>query len=82
MARTFASPQHDEVRAFLVEKRKAAGLKQTDLAKLLKRSQDYVSDIETGQKIVGVVELMEWADAIGFDPVSAIKHLKRCPRKP
>jgi transcriptional regulator with XRE-family HTH domain len=50
MARTFASPRHDALRAFLAEKRKAAGLKQADLAKLLKRGQDYVSDVETGQK--------------------------------
>jgi Helix-turn-helix domain len=81
VARTFTSPQHDELRAFLAKKRKAAGLKQADLGKLLKRSQDYVSDIETGQKIVGVVELMEWADAIGFDPVAAIKQLKTASRK-
>ncbi len=77
MARTFASPRHDALRAFLAEKRKKAGLNQADLAKRLKRGQDYVSDVETGQKIVAVVELMEWAEAIGFDPRDAIKRLQR-----
>lgn len=81
MARTFASPRHEALAEYLAAKRKAAGLKQTDLAKLLKRGQDYVSDVETGQKVIGVVELMEWADAIGFDPVDAIERLKKVSRK-
>jgi transcriptional regulator with XRE-family HTH domain len=61
------------LRDFLVEKRKEAGLRQVDLAKRLKRRQDYVSYVETGQKLVEVVELMEWAEAIGFDARDAIK---------
>jgi transcriptional regulator with XRE-family HTH domain len=61
----------------LGNQRRAAGLKQVELAKRLKRSQDYVSDVETGQKIVGVVELMEWAEAVGFDARSAIKALQK-----
>ena len=81
MARTFASPRHDALRAFLVEKRRAAGLRQVDLAKRLKRGQDYVSDVETGQKLVGAVELVEWAEAIGFDAREAIKQLYKPPKK-
>jgi hypothetical protein len=42
----------------------------------LKRRQDYVSDIETGQKVVTVVELMEWSAALGFDPQASIRMLK------
>jgi len=75
MARTFASPRHEALRAFLAAKRKAAGLRQVDLAKRLKRRQDYISTVETGQKLVEVVELMEWAEAIGFDPQEAIKSM-------
>ena len=81
MARTFASPRHKALGALLAEKRKAARLRQVDLAKRLKRGQDYVSDVETGQKILGAVELMEWADAIGFDACDAIRRLSRVPRK-
>jgi transcriptional regulator with XRE-family HTH domain len=80
MARTFASPRHDALRAFLRERRKAARLKQSDLAELLKRGQDYVSDIETGQKVVSVIELMELAEALGFDAQEAIKRLYRIPK--
>jgi len=85
VARVFASPRHEALRAFLVKQRKAAGLRQVDLAKRLKRGQDYVSDVERGQKIVNVVELMEWADALGFDPREVMKLLsessKRKPRR-
>jgi ribosome-binding protein aMBF1 (putative translation factor) len=76
MARAFSSPQHNALRAFLAKKRDESGLRQVDLAKKLKRRQDYVSDIETGQKVVTVVELMEWAAALGFDPHEAIRLLK------
>ena len=81
MARTFASLRHDALGALLAEKRKAAGLRQVDLAKRLKRGQDYVSDVETGQKILGAVELVEWAEAIGFDAREAIKRLSKIPKK-
>jgi transcriptional regulator with XRE-family HTH domain len=77
MARTFDSPRHDALRLFLVEKRKKAGLRQVDLAKRLKRRQDYISYVETGQKLVEVVELMQWADAIGFDARDAIKAMSK-----
>ena len=81
MARTFASPRHKALGALLAERRKAAGLRQVDLAKRLRRGQDYVSDVETGQKILGAVELMEWAEAIGFDARDAIKGLYKTAKK-
>jgi ribosome-binding protein aMBF1 (putative translation factor) len=65
------------LRDFIVAKRKAAGLRQVDLAKKLKRPQAYVSYVETGQKTLDVAELIVWARAIGFDPVEAIKLLKK-----
>lgn len=77
MARTFDSPRHAALREFLVRERKKVGLRQVDLAKRLKRRQDYISYVETGQKLVEVVELMEWAEAIGFDPRDAIKALAK-----
>ncbi len=80
MSRTFGSPRHDALRTFLIEQRKAAKLRQVDHAKRLKRGQDYVSDVETGQKIVGAVELMEWAEAIGFDPKEAIKGIAKAKK--
>ena len=81
MVRTLDSPRHEALRAFLVERRDKAGLRQVDLAERLDRSQSYVSYVETGQKLIDVVELMEWAEAIGFDPREAIKHLAKIPKE-
>jgi transcriptional regulator with XRE-family HTH domain len=81
MVRTGQSRRHEALRAFLVERRDKAGLSQTDLAKRLRRSQSYISYVETGQKLVDVVEMMEWADAIGFDAGAAVKWLSKFPRK-
>jgi transcriptional regulator with XRE-family HTH domain len=77
MARSLASTRHAALRAFLAAKRKAAGLRQIDVAKRLKRGPRYVSDVETGRKTVGAVELLDWAEAIGFDPREAVKRLSR-----
>jgi transcriptional regulator with XRE-family HTH domain len=77
MARSLASTRHQALRAFLAAKRKAAGLRQVDVAKRLKRGPRYVSDVETGRKAVGTVELLDWAEAIGFDPREAVRRLAK-----
>jgi transcriptional regulator with XRE-family HTH domain len=41
--------------------RKAAGMTQTDVAKALKRPQSFVSNCESGERRVDVVELLEFA---------------------
>jgi hypothetical protein len=67
------------LRLLWLKRRKAAGLNRPISAKY--SNVDYISDVETGQKIVGVLELMERADAIGLDAVDAIKRLKKLSRK-
>jgi transcriptional regulator with XRE-family HTH domain len=72
--------RHEALRAFLVERRKSASLRQIDLAKRLGRTQSYVSNIEIGQKriaLIELIELIEWAEAIGFDPEDAIAEIAK-----
>jgi transcriptional regulator with XRE-family HTH domain len=59
----------------LIEKRKKAGLTQAAVAKKLHRYQAFVATVEAGQRKIDVVELLAFADAIGFDPREAIKRL-------
>jgi len=66
--------------ALLVEKRKKAGLTQADVAKKLRRYQSFVATVESGQRRIDVVEFLDFADAIGFDPRDAIKRLKAVGR--
>jgi helix-turn-helix protein len=77
MSRTLDARRHEALRAFLVERRKKAGLRQVDLAKRLGRTQSYVSNIEIGQKRIALIELIEWAEAIGFDPEEAITEIHK-----
>jgi transcriptional regulator with XRE-family HTH domain len=81
MARTLDSRRHEALRAFLVERRSKAGLRHVDLAKRLGRSRSYVNHIETGQKHVALIELIEWAEAIGFDPEDAIERISKLTGK-
>lgn len=45
----------------LKKARKFAGLDQKEVAKLLGRSQSYVSKIESGQRRIDIVQLKEFA---------------------
>lgn len=76
MSRTFSSPRHDALIRFLIKKREDAGLTQRDLAKKLKRNQSFVATYELGEKRIDVVELLELAEVIGFDPKDAIRKLQ------
>ena len=76
MSCTLRSSKHQALRRFVVEQRKKAKLRQVDVAKRLGRYQSYVTNIETGQRRIDVVELLDLAEAIGFDPHEAIATLQ------
>jgi transcriptional regulator with XRE-family HTH domain len=75
MSKTLRSARHQALIALIVEKRKRAGLTQSDLAKKLRQYQSYVARIESGQRRIDVVEFLEIAEAIGFDPRDALRRL-------
>lgn len=77
MVRQLGSPQHEALRALLIDERKRAGLSQTDLAVRLRWSQRTISKIETGEKRVTVVELLEIAQALGFDAPTALRRIEK-----
>ena len=80
MPQTLRSPRHEALRALLVEKRKKAGLTQAEVARKLGRYQSFVATVESGQRRIDVVEFLDFAEAIGFDPREAIKRLKATAR--
>jgi transcriptional regulator with XRE-family HTH domain len=71
------SPRHSALQALLIEKRKKAGLTQAEVAKKLGRYQSFVATLESGQRRIDVVEFLDLAEAIGFDPREAIRRLAR-----
>jgi transcriptional regulator with XRE-family HTH domain len=77
MAQSFRSARHAALWKLMREKRLGAGLRQVDLAKDLKRNQSYVTNLERGQKAVEAVELIEWAEACGFDAAAAVRKVAK-----
>jgi len=74
-AKTIRSKRHKALIAMLIKERKAAGMNQTELARELGQYQPFVARVESGQRRVDVIELLDIAKAIGFDPKAAIAKL-------
>ena len=70
MAKTIFTGAHAELVAVLVAARKAAGLRQTEVAERIGRNQSHVSLIEMGQRRVDVIEFLELARALEQLPPS------------
>jgi transcriptional regulator with XRE-family HTH domain len=62
----------------LKAKRKAAGLTQTMVAERLGKPPSYVAKYEGGDRRLDVVEFLDIAEVIGFDPSRFINALHRC----
>lgn len=62
------SRRQQTLSAILKEARVKAGLTQQELAKRLKRSDSFVSYVEQGERKLGVLEFIEYAEAMGADP--------------
>ncbi len=81
MSRTLGSARHKALVAYIIAQRDVVDLTQTQVARKLKRYQSYITNIETGQRRVDVVEFMALAEAIGFDAAEAIRQLYKIPKK-
>ncbi len=76
IARSTSSPILRLLADLLAERRKAAKLTQIELAARLKRPQSFVASVENAERRVDVVELLNLADAIGFDASELIRELR------
>ncbi|MGB3489834.1 MAG: helix-turn-helix transcriptional regulator [Xanthobacteraceae bacterium] len=80
MSATIGSSRQQALIAFLAEQRRKAGMSQNDLAEKLKQHQSFVARLESGQRRVDVVELIDLAEAIGFDAVEAVRRIRAVKR--
>lgn len=62
------SKRQERLCAILKESRLKAGLTQQQLGERLKRSDNFVSYVERGERMLGVIEFIEYAEALGVDP--------------
>jgi transcriptional regulator with XRE-family HTH domain len=77
VAKTLGTERHRALIALLIEKREASGLTQTELADKLGEYQSFVARLESGQRRVDVIEFLELARILNFDPLDALGRLAR-----
>lgn len=75
MAKTLGSKRHKALIALLIKEREAADMTQTDLADALGQYQSFVARVESGERRVDVIEFLDIAECIGFDPKAFISKL-------
>ena len=76
MPTSIYSKNQEKLCAMLRLERKKAVLTQAQLARKLGKPQSYVSNYETGERRLDVVEFMDVAKAIGFDPKAMLRELE------
>ncbi|HLO75624.1 MAG TPA: helix-turn-helix transcriptional regulator [Magnetospirillum sp.] len=76
MPKTIWTQRHSKLRALLIQERKTHGLTQADVAQRLGRPQSFVAKYERGERRVDVVEFLDLAAIIGFDPHALISALE------
>lgn len=75
MASSLHDPRYARIVELLVEARKSAGLTQRDLAARLKQPPSYVGKIESLQRRLDLLEVIDLLDAIGTKPLDFIRRV-------
>ncbi|CAM2149091.1 helix-turn-helix domain-containing protein [Paraburkholderia tropica] len=75
MVHPLHDPRYQRIAALLIERRKARGLLQQDIADRLGRPQGFVSKVESGNRRLDVIELLDFLRALEADPHEFIDHL-------
>lgn len=81
MRRPGLSETYERFNRLLIKERRRVGLSQQEVADRLGRPQTYVSKCERGKRRMDVVEFLEIAEVLGFDPIAFIRNLKRLSAK-
>ena len=81
MPRSLSSRRHKRFCELLAAYRARANLKQAEVAARLSRHQPFISDIESGQRRIDLIELLELAEVVGFDMHLLIDELIATPKE-
>jgi len=80
--KTIRSLKYIPLLAHLKRARRHVKLSQQELAERLRKPQSYVSKMETGERRADLMEFIEWADALGQDPVELFSGLVKGTLRP
>jgi transcriptional regulator with XRE-family HTH domain len=67
MPKTLRTPAHAALMQSLITHRKDRNITQQQLADRLNRPQSFVAKVETGERRIDAVELVEWSMGLGVD---------------
>ena len=72
MTQSTHNPDYQLLLAVLKAARKRVGVSQVDLAERLGNTQTFVSKCERGERRIDAVELVEFAEALGVEPLGLL----------
>lgn len=81
MPRSLRSKRHKRLVELLAHYRREADLKQSEVAEALGRHQPFIANIESGQRRVDIIELLELAEILQFDPHELLAELMKTPKR-
>ncbi len=77
MTKTIISSGHKALVAAMTEARKAAGMTQADLAKVLRCQQSLIARVESGQRRIDAIDMVRWGRAVGTEPRKFLQVVER-----
>ena len=77
MGKTLGSRRHKALIDLLTAKREAAGITQSELISKLGQYQSFVARLESGQRRVDVIELLDLADVLNFDASQVLRKIHK-----
>lgn len=76
MPKSVHSQRHTMIATALADQRRLKGLSQAQVAKAFGRHQPFIANIESGERRVDLVELIDFAALIDLDIHALIEALK------
>ena len=78
--KTIATKRPRRLIKLLADERKTRKLRQEGVAYALRKPQAWISIIERGDRRVDVIEFLDLAEAIEFDPHAVLSQIQAVPR--